>query len=174
MKSKILDELANFRDWTWAELNFQTVRSSVCTTLVKRNIYFSYNYPLSLLDVFASCLYHFIEIILFHIYWIKFLYEIWDYYNQALFYSKFSDFTPFIHLWIIFLYGIIKFSINKSEIQLRKYSYKNMQNIILPSDCIQFPVSDNERMIISCIIHISDLRNSTVTWSWGVETQAGF
>ena len=48
-----------------------------------------------------------------------------------------------------------------------------MQNLSSPSDCIQFPVSDNKRMTISCIIHISDSRNSIANWSWGVETQTG-
>ena len=111
----------------------------------------------------------------FTFYWIKFLYEIWDYYNQALFYVNFSDFSPFIRLWIVFLDWITKIFIEiflKSK--LTNISYKDMQNLSSPSDCIQFPVSDNERMMISCIIHISDSRNSTVNWSWGVETQTGF
>ena len=49
-----------------------------------------------------------------------------------------------------------------------------MKNLSSPSDCIQFPVNDTERMIISCIIHISDFRNSTANWSRGVETHTGF
>ena len=42
----------------WTELPDSSKFSSVRTTLIKRNIYFSYNYPSSLLDVFESCLYH--------------------------------------------------------------------------------------------------------------------
>ena len=111
----------------------------------------------------------------FIFYWIKVLYEIWDYYNQVLFYVNFFDFTPFIRLRIVFLDWVAKiFTGNVLKSKLTNIWYKDMKNLSSPSDCIQFPVSDNERMIPSCIIHISDSRNSTVNWSWGVETQTGF
>ena len=96
---------------------------------------------------------------------------------------QFSDFSPFVHLWIVFFNSVTEIfrpaikiiyfpSILKPK--LTNISYKDMQNLNSPSDCIQFPVSDNERMMMSCIIHISDSRKSTVNWSWGVETQTGF
>ena len=113
--------------------------------------------------------------LLFHIYWIKFLYDIWDGYNQALFCVNLFYFTPFIRLWIVFFDWITKvFSSTFLKSKLTNTSYKDMQNLSSPSDCIQFPVSNNERMRMSCIIHISDSRNSAVNWSRGVETQAGF
>ena len=88
---------------------------------------------------------------------------------------QYSHFSPFIRLWIVFLDWIttlFRWRFLKSK--LTNISYKDMQNLSSPSDCIQFPVSDNERMKPSWIIHISDSRNSTVNWSWGVETQTGF
>ena len=96
---------------------------------------------------------------------------------------NFSDFSPFIRLWIVSFNDItdvyrpartITSFLNILKSKLTNISYKDMQNLSSPSDCIQFSVSDNERMIISCIIHISDLRNSTANWSWGVKTQTGF
>ena len=36
--------------------------SSVRTALIKRNVYFSYNYLSSLLNIFENCLYHVIEL----------------------------------------------------------------------------------------------------------------
>ena len=89
--------------------------------------------------------------------------------------SQYPHFSPFIRLWIVFLDRIKKnYHRIFSKSKLANVFYKDMQNFSSPSDCIQFPVSDNERMILSFIIHISDLRNSTVNWSWGVETQTGF
>ena len=96
----------------------------------------------------------------------KFLYEIWDCYNQVLFDVNFSDFSPFIRLWIVFLDWITKTSISFLIPKLTNISYEDMQNLSSPPDCIQFLVSDNKRMMLSCIIHISDSRNSTVNWSW--------
>ena len=94
---------------------------------------------------------------------------------KFLFDVKFSNFPPFICLWIVFLdWIIIIFRYPFSKSKLANVSYKDMQNLSSLSDCIQFPVSDNERMIPSCIIHISDSRNSTVNWSWGVETKTRF
>ena len=112
-------------------------------------------------------------------YWIKFLHKIWDYYNQALLDINFSDFSPFTRLWIVFFNDItevyrVELTVNILKSKLTNISYKDMQNLSSPSDCIQFSVSDNERMMISCIAHISDSRNSTEYWSWGVETQTGF
>ena len=75
-------------------------------------------------------------------------------------------FTPFIRLWIVFLDRIPNIDIGKiAQSKLTNISYKDMPNLSSPSDCIQFSVSNNERMLISCIIHISDSRNSTVNWS---------
>jgi len=112
--------------------------------------------------------------LLFHILLNTLSIEIWDYYNQDLFYIKFSNFSPFIRLWIVFLDWIAKIS-RALKSKLTNILYKDMRNLSSPSsDCIQFPVSDSERMIRSSIIHISDLRNSTVNWSWGVETKTGF
>ena len=112
--------------------------------------------------------------LLFHIYWIKFQYEIWDCYKQALFYINFSDFSPFIRLWIVFLDWITKIFMSRFlKSKLISIWYKYVQNLSSPSDCIQFSVSDNERMIVSFVIHISDSRNSVVNMSWGVETQTG-
>ena len=92
-----------------------------------------------------------------------------------LFYGNFSKFLPFIRLWVVFLDWITIIYISKFlKSKLPNIPYKDVQNLSSPSDCIQFPVSDNERMTTSCIIHISDSRNSTVNWSWGVETQTGF
>ena len=51
---------------------------------------------------------------------------------------------------------------------------QNFEHINSPSDCVQFPISDNEWMMMSSVSHISDWRNSTVNWSWGVETQTVF
>ena len=123
-------------------------------------------------ELSVSCVLKFNDYFTF--YWIKFLYEIWDY-SQALYYVNISGLQPFIRLWIVFLDWItksfhIKFLISK----LTNIPYKDMHNLSSPSDCIQFSVSDNERMISSCIIHISDSRKSTINWSWGVETQTGF
>ena len=82
---------------------------------ILNNICFSYNFLASLLDIFKSCLYH-VDWFNYYLtfYWIKFLYEIWDYYNQALFYVNVSDFTPFIRLWIVFLDWILKICISFS------------------------------------------------------------
>ena len=89
--------------------------------------------------------------------------------------AQYSHFSPFIRLWIVFLDWIVKmFYIKILKSKLTNISYKYMQNLNSPSDCIQFPVSGNERMKPSSIIHISDLRNSFVNWSWGIETQTGF
>ena len=109
----------------------------------------------------------FIRIKFISVYSIKFLYEIWDYYNKALFYVSFSDFSPSIHSWIVFLDWILKS-------KLTNISYKDMQNLSSPSDCIQFSIRSNKRMLISCIIHISDSRSSTINWGWGVEIQTSF
>ena len=88
---------------------------------------------------------------------------------------KFSNFSPFIRLWVVFLDWITQISMKKSvKSKLTNISYKDMQNLSSPSDCIQFSVSDNERMIMSFIIHISDLRNSTFNWCWGIEIKTGF
>ena len=95
--------------------------------------------------------------------------------NKFLFYVNFSHFTPFIRFWIVFLDWITKISLElflKSK--LTNIWYKDMQNLSSPSDCIQFSISDNERMLFSCIIHISDSRSSTAIWSWGIKTQTGF
>ena len=94
--------------------------------------------------------------------------------SSFILYVNFSDFTPFIRLWIVFLDWITKIFIYVLISKLANISYRDMQNLSSPSDCIQFPVSDNERMITSWIIHISDSWNSTVNWSWGIETQTGF
>ena len=88
--------------------------------------------------------------------------------------SQYLHFSPSIRLWIVFfnnvteIYRPIKtitsfLSILKSK--LTNLSYKESQNLSSPSDCIQFSIRSNKRMTISCIIHISDLRNSTVNRS---------
>ena len=59
----------------WTELPDSSKFSSIRTTLIKRNIYFSYNYSSLLLDVCIMC----IEIkLVFHILLNKIPYEIWD------------------------------------------------------------------------------------------------
>ena len=97
--------------------------------------------------------------------------------------SQYSNFSPFIRLWIIFfnsateVYPAVEtITFFCSILKSKPLGYFNHYKFcyFLPSDCIQFPISDNERMLIPCIIHISDLRNLTANLSWGVETQTGF
>ena len=81
------------------------------------------------------------------------------------------------HLFVCGSYSSIElqtFPSKNLKSKLENILCKDMQNLNSPSDCIQFPVSGNKRMTISCIIHISNSRNSTVNWSWGIETQTGF
>ena len=122
---------------------------------------------MSLLDIFE---------LFYHFHWITITshfieqnfnikFEIND--NQVLFHVNFSDYSPFIRLWIVFLdWSFMS--------KLTNIWYKDMRNLSSPSDCIQFSVSDNKRMTVSSIVHIGNLRNSIVNWSWGVETLTGF
>ena len=88
---------------------------------------------------------------------------------------NFPTSPPFIRLWIVFLDWITKhFPEGFLKSKLTHILYKDMQNLSSPSDCIQFSTCDNKRMTVSFIIHISELRNSTVNWSWGIKTQTGF
>ena len=80
--------------------------------------------------------------------------------------DQYSHFTPFIRLWIVFLDGIAKsFPVRFSKSKLTNISYRDMQNLSSPSDCIQFSICSNKRMKTSFIIHISDSRNSPFSLS---------
>ena len=87
---------------------------------------------------------------------------------------KVSDFTPFIRLWIVFFNSVTKIFwpasntisfLNILKSRLTNISYKDVQNLSSPSDGIQFSIRSDKRMVIPSIIHISDLRNSTINWS---------
>ena len=99
--------------------------------------------------------------------------------NINALYRKTGYLFPFIYNWIIIFNSVTEVFRPVKTItsflsilisRLTNISYKDMLNLSSPSDCIQFFIRNNKRMIISCIIHIIVWRNSTVNWSWGVET----
>ena len=110
MESKWQDKgcLKLEKNRTWIELNFQTIRSSVqfVQPWLKR-IFISvaiipHQFWVSS-KVSVSCALKLNYYLTF--YWIQFLYEIWDYYNQALFYAIFPTSR---HLFVCGSYSSIE------------------------------------------------------------------
>ena len=131
------------------------------------NIYFSCNFSASLLDIFESCLYHFHRSLIIISHFIEYNFHMKSEIIIIKLYFMLI-FPTSRHLFICGSYSSIelqKFPLKNLKSKLTNISYKNMENLSSPSDCIQFPVGDNERMLILCIIHICYSRNSTVNWS---------